>query len=177
MSRVGKLPITLPADVKVTINPNQIVVNGKFGELSTSITDDVIVSIEDNAIIVKPKSDSRRSRAMWGMVRNILNNNVKGVQGKFEKRLEINGVGYRVAVDKNLITLSLGYSHEIKYQLPEGVEAKSEKPTSLSIIGIDKQLVGQVAAEIRALRKPEPYKGKGIRYENERVRVKEGKKK
>jgi large subunit ribosomal protein L6 len=177
MSRTGKLPVTVPASVNVTVSPDKVVVKGKQGELSAPLTNDVVVTFGDGKLTVEPANDTKRSRAMWGTVRSILNSMVQGVDTGFIKRMEIQGVGYRAAVNGNVLALSLGYSHEIRYVIPEGIKIVAPKPTSLEISGADKQRVGQVAAEIRQLRKPEPYKGKGVRYDNERVRRKEGKKK
>lgn len=177
MSRTGKLPVTVPASVNVTVSPDKIIVKGKQGELSAPLTSDVVVTFGEGKITVEPANDTKRSRAMWGTVRSIINSMVQGVDAGFTKRMEIQGVGYRAAVNGNVLALSLGYSHEIRYVIPEGIKIAAPKPTSLEITGADKQRVGQVAAEIRQLRKPEPYKGKGVRYDDERVRRKEGKKK
>lgn len=177
MSRIGKLPVAIPSGVKVDIAGQQIQVTGKLGVLSTSFEKEVTVTVDEAKVSVKPANDSTRARAMWGLVRSLVNNMVKGVSEGFTVRLEINGVGYRSAVDGKILTLFLGYSHEIKYAIPEGVDIKCEKPTLLVIFGADKQKVGQVAAEIRVLRPPEPYKGKGIKYEGEKIRRKQGKKK
>ena len=177
MSRVGKLPIPIPQGVNVNLAENEITIKGPKGELKTSFTGDVKVETTDGKITVSPANDTGRARAMWGTIRSVINNLVQGVSEGFTVVLEIQGVGYRAAVAGDEITLALGYSHDIKYVLPEGVTAKCEKQTRLTITGANKQLVGQVASEIRALRKPEPYKGKGVRYEGERIRMKEGKKK
>lgn len=177
MSRLGKLPVAFPSSVSVNITDTQVIVKGAKGELSTLITGDVNVTVDNGEIWVKPANDSKRARTMWGTVRSNVNNLVKGVTEGFTKRLEINGVGYRAAVAGNVLTISLGFSHEIKYIIPAGVSIVCEKPTLLVVTGADKQKVGQVSAEIRALRKPEPYKGKGVRYEGEYVPMKEGKKK
>jgi large subunit ribosomal protein L6 len=177
MSRTGKLPVTVPASVNVTVAPDKITVKGKQGELSAPLTSDVVVSFGEGKISVQPANDTKRARAMWGTVRSIISGMVQGVDQGFIKKMEIQGVGYRAAVNGNILALSLGYSHEIRYVIPQGIKIVAPKPTSLEISGADKQRVGQVAAEIRQLRKPEPYKGKGVRYEDERVRRKEGKKK
>lgn len=178
MSRVGKLPVTIPSGVNVNLTPSEIVVKGGKGELKQKLVPDVKIEVKDGKVIVTPiDKNNKRSRAMWGTYRNVISSMVEGVSKGFTKRLEINGVGYRAAADKNVLSISLGFSHEIKYSIPQGIEIKCEKPTSIAITGFDKTLVGQVAAEIRALRKPEPYKGKGVRYEGEYVRHKEGKKK
>jgi large subunit ribosomal protein L6 len=177
MSRVGKLPIVIPADVQVNIKDGKIAIKGKLGELSAPLNDNVKVSIEDGHVNVQPVNDSKESRAMWGTLRNNINNMVKGVFKGFEIRLVIFGVGYRAACDGKYLTLSLGYSHEIKYAIPQSVSIKCEKPTLLVISGSDRQLVGQVAGELMKLRPVEPYKGKGIYIEGSYVRRKEGKKK
>jgi large subunit ribosomal protein L6 len=177
MSRLGKLPVAFPSSVTVTLTESNVIVKGAKGELSTLITGDVDVTVDNGQIWVKPANDSKRSRAMWGTVRSNVKNLVQGVTEGFVKRLEINGVGYRAAVQGNVLTLLLGFSHEIKYIVPTGITVVCEKPTLIVISGADKQKVGQVSAEIRSLRKPEPYKGKGVRYEGEFVPMKEGKKK
>ncbi len=177
MSRVGKLPVAIPAGVTVEVTPTLVKAKGKLGELTTPLVSEVEVIQADGAIQVNPKAKDGRSRAMWGMIRNNIFNIVKGVAEGYEKRLEIQGVGYRAAVAGDYLTLNLGYSHDIKFAIPAGITVKCEKPTLISVSGADKQKVGQVAAEIRAFRKPEPYKGKGIRYEGEHVLSKEGKKK
>ena len=177
MSRLGKLPVAFTDKVTVALNSDHILVKGPKGELKTVVTGDVNVEINDGKVWVKPANDSKRSRAMWGTVRANVNNLVKGVTDGFTKVLEINGVGYRAAVVKNVLTLTLGFSHEVKYIVPAGITITVEKQTVVTITGADKQKVGQVAAEIRSLRKPEPYKGKGVKYSDEKVRRKEGKKK
>lgn len=177
MSRVGKNPISLPDGVTCQIQGNNIIVKGKNGELSAVISSGVQVSHEDNQIVVKPADDSKTARSLWGTWRSQIQNMVTGVSTGFTVDLEINGVGYRAAVEGKNVKLQLGYSHDIIYPLPEGITARCEKPTSLSISGSDRQKVGQVAAEIRAFRKPEPYKGKGVKYANEYILRKEGKKK
>lgn len=178
MSRVGKYPISIPEGVTVDITDTQVVVKGKNAELSTQLLGNVKVIMQDGAITVSPLNDTKFARAMWGTTRSNINNLIQGVTTGFTKELELRGVGYRVALKgTNVLLLSLGYSHDIYYVLPEGVSAKVEKQTLITLTGSDKQKVGQVAAEIRALRKPEPYKGKGVRYVGEYVRIKEGKKK
>jgi large subunit ribosomal protein L6 len=178
MSRVGKQPVAIPSGVTVTVKVGEVAVKGSKGELKAALAPEVAVSVEGSNVIVLPvNKDNSRSRAMWGTTRNQINNMVEGVSKGFTVRLEIQGVGFRAAADKNYLTLALGFSHEIKYSIPEGVSIVCEKPTSVAISGFDKRLVGQVAAEIRSLRPPEPYKGKGVRYESEYVRKKEGKKK
>lgn len=177
MSRIGKLPVAVPSAVKVEINGQDVKVKGAKGELSTSIHGDVTVTMNDGKVWVKPANDSQRARAMWGMSRTLINNMVKGVSEGFTERLEITGVGFRAAADKNYLTISLGFSHEVKYAIPAGITIVCEKPTIIVISGFDKQKVGQVAAQLITLRKPEPYKGKGVKYEGKRYRTKEGKKK
>lgn len=178
MSRVGKAPVSIPQGVTVTVANGEVAVKGAKGELKFATSPEVNVEVKDSNVIVLPRDkEDSRSRAFWGTTRSQINNMVEGVSNGFIKKLEIQGVGYRASADKNYITLALGYSHEIKYAIPTGIEIKCEKPTLIAISGFDKKLVGQVAAEIRALRKPEPYKGKGVRYENEYIRMKEGKKK
>lgn len=178
MSRVGKLAVAIPSGVTVTVNGANVAVKGGKGELKHRINEDVTVEVKDGKAWVHPRDKKdQRSRAMWGLTRNLLSNMVEGVSAGFTRNLEIQGVGFRAAADKQYLSLSLGFSHEIKYAIPAGIEIKCAKPTEVSISGADKTLVGQVAAEIRALRKPEPYKGKGVRYVGEYVRQKEGKKK
>lgn len=177
MSRIGKLPIAIPAGVNVDFKDNVVTVKGKLGELKTKVTGDVTVTIDNGEIKVAPANDTQRSRSHWGLHRTLINNMITGVTAGFTKRLEIRGVGYRAAIDGNILTLALGYSHDIKYAIPAGITIVAEKPTLLVISGADSQKVGAVAALIRSLRKPEPYKGKGVRYEDENVISKEGKKK
>lgn len=178
MSRVGKLPVAIPSGVNVSLSGSELTVKGSKGELKTKMAPEVSVEVKDGKVFVMPvDKNSKRARAMWGMSRSVVRNMVEGVSQGYTVKLEINGVGYRASADKNFLTLALGFSHEIKYAIPAGIEIKCEKPTAVAISGFDKRLVGQVAAEIRALRKPEPYKGKGVRYEGEYVRQKEGKKK
>ena len=177
MSRVGKQPVTLPKGVDVNIANNTILVKGKKGELRNNLPETVKVIKEDNQIIVTPINDSKSSKGAWGLMRTIINNMIEGVEEGFTKNLVVNGVGYRAAVGDGILTLQLGYSHDIKLAIPSDLEVKCTKPTEISISGIDKQKVGQFASEVRALRKPEPYKGKGVRYSDEIIRRKEGKKK
>jgi large subunit ribosomal protein L6 len=176
MSRVGKKPVPLPKGVTAAVNDNVVTVKGPKGELTLKLVPDVSVKVEDGAITVAPR-ETERARAMWGMQRSLLNNLVNGVTNGFTSKLEINGVGYRAAVQGKNLQLQLGFSHDVQYPIPDGITIVCEKPTMISITGIDKQLVGQVAAEIRGYRPPEPYKGKGVKYANERIRRKEGKKK
>ena len=177
MSRVGIHPVEVPQGVEVKIDGRVITAKGKLGELSYERTDDVAVSMEDNVITVKPLSTSTRARAMWGTARARIQNLVQGVSEGYTKELEITGVGYRAAVQGKSLNLQLGYSHDINFPIPEGIQVNCEKPTSITIKGADKQVVGEVASVIRAMRPPEPYKGKGVRYANEQILRKEGKKK
>ncbi|MDE3059456.1 MAG: 50S ribosomal protein L6 [Pseudomonadota bacterium] len=177
MSRVGKQPIAIPSGVTVSVNPGEVAVKGAKGELKYKLLPEVSVEVKDGKAWVKPANKGTRARTLWGTSRNQISNMVEGVSKGFTRKMEIQGVGFRAAADKNYLTLALGYSHEIKYAIPAGIEIKCAKPTEIAVTGFDKKLVGQVAAEIRALRKPEPYKGKGVRYEGEYVRQKEGKKK
>ncbi len=176
MSRIGKNPITIPEGVEVNISNGEVSVKGKLGQLSLTVHADAIVEKKDNEIIVKP-ADEAKPTPMWATTRSLVNNLVEGVSKGYSKTLEINGVGYKAQVQGRKVKLNLGFSHDINYDLPEGVDAKAEKPTVLVISGYDKQKVGQVAAEIRAYRKPEPYKGKGVKYSDEHIVRKEGKKK
>ena len=177
MSRIGKQPVILPQGVDINILNNTILVKGKKGELKNSFPDSVKIVKEDNKIIVSPINNTKSAKGAWGLVRTIINNMVVGVEEGFTKSLVVNGVGYRAAVGDGILTLQLGYSHDIKLAIPNDLEVKCAKPTEISISGIDKQKVGQFASEVRALRKPEPYKGKGVRYSDEVIRRKEGKKK
>ena len=177
MSRVGKNPVPVPAGVTAQIVGGVFVAKGKLGELKLPLSAEVEVAIEDGAVKVKPVSDSKQSRMMWGTTRNLARNLMQGVAQGFSRNLEINGVGYRASVQGKKLVLQLGYSHDIEYPIPADIAIKCEKPTSITVSGADKQRVGQVAAEIRAFRKPEPYKGKGIKYEKEVIVRKEGKKK
>lgn len=178
MSRVGKQPIAIPSGVTVTLNPTEIAIKGGKGELKTPLTAEVKVEVKDGKVIVLPvNKNNPRSRAMWGTTTRNVANMVKGVSAGYSKTLEIQGVGYRAQADKNYLSISLGFSHEIKYAIPAGISITVDKQTSITIAGFDKRVVGQVASEVRALRKPEPYKGKGVRYANEYIRRKEGKKK
>ena len=175
MSRIGKHPIPVPDGVQVALDGKDLTVKGKNGELAMRFVDEVEASFADGAITVKLRDSSKRARAMWGMQRSLANNLVIGVTDGFKIDLEINGVGYRAAVNDRVLTLQLGYSHDIKYPIPDGIEVKVEKNTKLEVSGFDKQQVGQVAAEIRALRPPDVYKLKGVRYAGERLRKKAGK--
>jgi len=177
MSRIGSQPVEITSGIEFNISGNEITVKGSKGTLSQIIPDGVSVKREENQVVVSPANDSDESRARWGLVRSLIFNMVKGVSEGFTKNLEINGVGYRAAVQGKILKLALGYSHDIDFPIPEGIEIKCAKPTEVEISGFDKQKVGQVAAEIRAFRKPEPYKGKGIKYSDEHILRKEGKKK
>lgn len=177
MSRIGKHPVKVPAGVTVTIGTEDIVVKGKLGELKAHLPHGVVLTQEADEVVVRPLSDDKEHRALWGTVRANLQNLVKGVSDGFTKKLELVGVGYKAAAQGQVLKLSLGYSHDIDYQLPAGVKAATPQPTTIELTGIDKQLLGQVASEIRSYRAPEPYKGKGIKYENETILRKVGKKK
>jgi large subunit ribosomal protein L6 len=177
MSRVGKNPIAIPQGVTVDVAGGVATVKGKLGTLKLPVSAHVEVKVEDGKVWVKPLTESKDARMMWGSTRANLRNLVQGVSAGYTRNLEINGVGYRAAVQGKNLQLQLGFSHDVLYPIPEGITIKCEKPTAISISGFDKQRVGQVAAEIRGYKRPEPYKGKGIKYDNETVRRKEGKKK
>jgi large subunit ribosomal protein L6 len=177
MSRVGKYPVALPQGVTAEVKSQTVSVKGKLGNLSLVVPGEVTVKLEDGKLAVSRAHDTARARVLWGTTRNNINNMVKGVTEGFKTVLEIEGVGFKAAMQGKTLVLNIGFSHEVRFTPPEGIMIKAEKPTILSITGIDKQQVGQVAAEIRGMKKPEPYKGKGIKYEGERVRRKEGKKK
>lgn len=179
MSRVGKLPVAIPEGVNVELTDDNITIKGKLGELNFPLAAEVVVTYEaaEKVVVIKPANDTKRSRALWGTVRSVISNMVQGVSEGFTTRLEINGVGFRAQADNKFLTLNLGYSHEIKYAIPEGIGIKCVKPTLLEITGSNKQLVGQIAGEIIKLRPVEPYKGKGVYKEGAYIRRKEGKKK
>lgn len=177
MSRVGKHPVAVPSGVEVQLSGHTLTAKGTLGTLRLVIGDDVTASIADGAVTIAPKNESKRARAMWGTTRALVNNMITGVSQGFSVGLEINGVGYRAAIQSNTLNLQLGYSHEIAYPIPGDVKIACERPTAITVSGADRQRVGQVAAEIRAFRPPEPYKGKGVKYVTETVRRKEGKKK
>jgi large subunit ribosomal protein L6 len=177
MSRIGKKPVPLPKGVTAAVNDNLVSVKGPKGELKLKLVPEVKASVGEDGVTLTPATDDDRARAMWGMQRTLVNNLVKGVTEGFSERLEITGVGYRAAVQGKSLQLQVGLSHEVLHPIPPGIQIVCEKPTSVQISGIDKQLVGQVAAEIRSYRPPEPYKGKGVRYASEQIRRKEGKKK
>ena len=177
MSRVGKKPVAVPSGVTASIDGQTVKVKGAKGELSFRVPDEVTVVMDNGAVKIDPRNESKDARAKWGMSRSQLSNLVEGVTKGFEKKLEINGVGYRAQVAGKVLKLSLGYSHDIDYPIPAGVTITTPKPTEILVTGIDKQKVGQTAAEIRDFRGPEPYKGKGVKYASEFIFRKEGKKK
>jgi len=177
MSRVGKNPVTIPSGVNVDVAGQTVTAKGKLGTLKLVVSNEVTASVEDGKVWVKPKAETTRARVMWGTTRALINNMVAGVSKGFSQNLEINGVGYRAAVQGKDLVLQLGYIHDITFPIPADVKIACEKPTMISISGADKQRVGQVASEIRAWRGPEPYKGKGVKYEEEHIVRKEGKKK
>ena len=177
MSRVGQSPVDIPEGVACEIAGQLFTAKGKLGELKLSIVDEIEVSQEENQLLMKPRNNSKHAQELWGTMRSLVQNVVRGVDEGFTKNLEIVGVGYRAALESNEIVLQLGYSHEVRFSIPDGIKITCERPTLIKVNGIDKQKVGQVAANIRKYRKPEPYKGKGIRYENEYILRKEGKKK
>jgi large subunit ribosomal protein L6 len=177
MSRIGKKPIEVPQGVTASIDGQTVSVKGPNGELAFLATDDVTIGMKDGLITVEPINDGQRARAAWGLSRTMVANLVEGVTKGFERRLEINGVGYRAAVQGSNLQINVGYSHDVVYPIPDGIKIATPKPTEIVVSGADKQRVGQVAAEIRDFRRPEPYKGKGIKYAEEIVHRKEGKKK
>ncbi|SMR83426.1 LSU ribosomal protein L6P [Aliiroseovarius halocynthiae] len=177
MSRIGKRPVELPSGVTASLSGQTVEVKGPKGTLTFTATDDVTIAIEDNTVSVEPRGKSKRARQQWGMSRTMVANLVTGVSEGFKKELEINGVGYRAQMQGNTLKLNLGYSHDVDFVAPEGVTVTAPKPTIIIVEGIDQQLVGQTAANIREWRKPEPYKGKGIKYKDEYIFRKEGKKK
>ena len=177
MSRAGKNPVLIPQGVECSLQGSVLKVKGVKGELFLDLSPFVDVSIEDQKVFVRPSSLTKNARMMWGTTRRLVSNLVQGVSVGFTKKLEINGVGYRASTQGNVLNLQLGFSHDIEYSIPSDVQIVVDKPTSLSVSGASRQRVGQVAAEIRAYRGPEPYKGKGIRYADEFVVRKEGKKK
>jgi large subunit ribosomal protein L6 len=177
MSRIGKRPVPLPKGVEATVSGQTVSVKGPKGARSFTATDDVTIAVEDGAISVTPRGASKRARQQWGMSRTQVANLVTGVTDGFKKELEITGVGYRAAVQGKTLKLQLGYSHDVDFAIPDGVSIATPRPTAITVEGIDQQLVGQVAANIRGWRPPEPYKGKGVRYAGEFIFRKEGKKK
>ena len=177
MSRIGKRPVPVPAGVTASIADGVLTVKGPKGSLTLSLRDEISYTVEEGAILVRPANDTKQARAFWGMQRTLVDNLVTGVTQGYTKVLEITGVGYRANAQGRNLKLQLGYSHDVDYAVPEGIEIKTPDNTTVEITGIDKQMVGQVAAEIRRWRKPEPYKGKGIKYRGEYIFRKEGKKK
>jgi large subunit ribosomal protein L6 len=177
MSRVGKKPVAVPSGVQANVEGQTVKVKGPKGALQAVLPDEVTAKVDAGAVKVDIRTDTIRSRAMWGLSRSLVANLMTGVTKGFEKRLEITGVGYRAAVQGKNLHLQLGYSHEINYAIPEGIAIVTPRPTEIVVTGIDRQMVGQVAAEIRRYRPPEPYKGKGVRYAGEYIFRKEGKKK
>lgn len=177
MSRIGGKPIPVPEKVSVDIADRAVKVKGPKGELDLTLVDEVEAAIEDGTVVVKPRGEDKRSRSMWGLQRSLLANMVTGVSEGFERKLEISGVGYRAQMKGKALNLQLGFSHDVLFEAPEGVEIACPSQTEIVITGIDKQKVGQTAAKIRGYRPPEPYKGKGVRYADEFILRKEGKKK
>ncbi len=177
MSRIGIRAVKVPAGVTASVEGQTVKVKGPKGAMQLTLLDDVLVKMQDGAIKVDPRDQSKRSRSMWGTARTLVNNLVTGVSAGFEEKLEITGVGYRAAVQGKSLNLQLGFSHDVTYPIPQGITIATPKPTEIVIAGMDKQQVGQVAAEIRGWRPPEPYKGKGVKYAGEYIFRKEGKKK
>ena len=177
MSRVGKKPVAVPSGVTATVSGQTVRIKGSKGELSFVVPEEVSVAMENGAVAVQPRGETKDARAKWGMARSQVSSLVEGVTKGFERKLEINGVGYRAAVAGKVLKLSLGYSHDVEYPIPPGVTITTPKPTEVVVAGIDKRQVGQTAAEIRDFRSPEPYKGKGVKYADEFIFRKEGKKK
>jgi large subunit ribosomal protein L6 len=177
MSRIGKKAVSVPAGVTASVEGQTVKVKGPKGALSHAVHDDIEVKMDKGGIQVTPRAETKRARSQWGTARTLVNNLMTGVTKGFEQKLEIVGVGFRAAVQGKQLQLQLGYSHDVSYPIPEGIAIATPKPTEIVVSGIDKQKVGHVAAEIRAFRPPEPYKGKGVKYENEYIFRKEGKKK
>jgi large subunit ribosomal protein L6 len=177
MSRIGNKAVSVPKGVTATIDGQKVTMKGPKGQLSFVATDDVLIKMEESSIAVSPRETTKKARSAWGMSRTMVANLIEGVTNGFERKLEINGVGYRAAVQGKNLQLALGYSHEVLYPIPEGISITTPKPTEIVVTGIDKQRVGQTAAEIREYRPPEPYKGKGVKYADEYIFRKEGKKK
>jgi large subunit ribosomal protein L6 len=177
MSRIGRKPVHLPKGVTASVEGKTVKVKGPKGELQVTLVEEIDARVDAYGITLTPRQDMERAARMWGLSRTLVNNIVQGVTNGFSQKLEIQGVGYRAAVQGRNLDLQLGFSHDVIYPIPDGITIVAEKPTSLTVAGIDKQLVGQVAAKIRSYRPPEPYKGKGVRYVDEYVRRKEGKKK
>ncbi|NLR95813.1 50S ribosomal protein L6 [Rhizobium sp. P38BS-XIX] len=177
MSRIGKKPVQVPAGITATVDGQKVIAKGPKGELFFVANDEIGLKLENNAIVVTPLNDSKAARAKWGMSRTMIENILKGVKDGYERKLEINGVGYRASMQGKNLQLALGFSHDVVYEPPQGITIAVPKPTEIVVTGINKQQVGQVAAEIREYRGPEPYKGKGVKYAEERIIRKEGKKK
>jgi large subunit ribosomal protein L6 len=177
MSRIGKNPVTIPQGVTIEVAGQILTAKGKLGTLKLGMSPEVTAAVEDGKVVVKPKADTKRARIHWGTTRAHINNMVAGVSKGFSKGLEIEGVGYRAAIQGKNLVLQLGYSHDVTFPIPGDIKITCEKPTSITVSGADRQRVGQIAAVIRGFRKPEPYKGKGIKYATEHIRRKEGKKK
>ena len=177
MSRIGKYPVEIPAGVQLAIVDQTVTAKGKLGELTYKLTDNVTAKVEDGKFSVAPNGGERTARMMWGTTRAVVANMVKGVSTGYVKTMEIQGTGFRAAVNGPNLVINLGFSHDVVYPVPEGIKITTPRPTAITVEGVDKRLVGQVAAEIRSYRPPEPYKGKGVRYDNETIRRKEGKKK
>ena len=177
MSRIGKNAVPVPKGVTASVSGQKVSVKGPKGELSFVVADDIDVQMKDGSVAVAPRGEGKQARASWGMSRTMVANLMAGVTKGFERKLEINGVGYRAAVQGKNLQLALGYSHDVVYPIPEGISIVTPKPTEIVVSGTDRQKVGQVAAEIRQFRKPEPYKGKGVKYAEEKIFRKEGKKK
>lgn len=177
MSRIGKNPVAVPAGVTVDLRGQEVAARGKLGELKMVLVDDVLAEMVDGQVVVRPRDSSTRARAMWGMSRTLISNLVVGVAEGFSKTLQLEGVGYRAQVQGKTLVLQLGFSHDVIYPIPQGIDIKCENPTTVVVSGADRRQVGQVAAEIRSYRPPEPYKGKGVRYAGEFILRKEGKKK
>ncbi len=177
MSRIGKHAVEVPKGVEVKVTGQTVSAKGKLGQNTVVVSDEMQIAFADGKVTLTRRHDTRRSKMMWGTSRTLVNNLVQGVANGFTETLEINGVGYRAAVTGKDLVLQLGFTHEVKYPIPAGITVKCEKPTSIQITGFDKQKIGQMAAEIRGFRPPEPYKGKGVKYESETIRRKEGKKK
>ena len=177
MSRIGKKPVPVPSGVTASVEGQTVKMKGPKGALQFVVPDEVSVAMDKGAIKLDPRNETKRARSMWGTSRTLVSNLVTGVTKGFERKLEITGVGYRAAVQGKNLQIALGYSHDVVYPIPEGIAIATPKPTEVVVTGIDRQKVGQVAAEIRAFRKPEPYKGKGVKYSDEFIFRKEGKKK
>jgi len=177
MSRVGKYPVVVPAGVQVAIAGRRLTAKGKLGELHLDLTDYVDATVGDGTVAIAPRGKERQAQTMWGTTRALVAGMVQGVSAGYTKGMEIQGTGFRASVQGKNLVINLGFSHDVTYPVPAGITITTPRPTAIVVQGVDKRLVGQVAAEIRAFRPPEPYKGKGVRYDNEQVRRKEGKKK